>query len=123
MSKKILLIEDSRPLGSLLREVLKRSGYSVTFFTSIKEALSKMKEGKFGLVLIEYGLSKEPVLEAISKLKEIDREIKIVLLADDFLKDDFTLEELRADRALFKPFTNQQFLAMVEEVFSKNKKS
>ena len=63
--KQILVVEDDRATRYLLRTVLKERGYSVTAARDGVEALAKLRDHEFDLVLTGFGDNKIAVIKVV----------------------------------------------------------
>jgi len=68
MSKKILLVEDDQFLSSLLVNRLQKEGLAVTLAINGDEALSRLKEGQFDLILLDIILPGKSGFEAMEQI-------------------------------------------------------
>jgi len=53
MSHTVLIVEDDTTLGSILKEKLTNSGYTVSLVTDGSQALPTMKSGRPDIVLLD----------------------------------------------------------------------
>jgi two-component system alkaline phosphatase synthesis response regulator PhoP len=84
MAKKILLIEDEELIYSLLQKKLTQAGYDVTVAINGDEGLTKMREIKPDLILLDIIMPQKDgfsVMEEIQKDKELQR-IPIIVISN-----------------------------------------
>jgi len=67
---RILVVDDERSLRVLLQRELTREGYRVDAVVNGEDALKKLKEESYHLVLLDIVM---PVKDGIQVLREIDR--------------------------------------------------
>ena len=70
--KKILIVEDERPLAHALELKLSNSGYETTIVSTGKDAIKEASDKKFDLILLDLiipGVDGFQVLEALYKKK------------------------------------------------------
>lgn len=131
-NKHILLAEDDFDFGSLLKQYLEMSGYTVEWTKDGKEALDTFKKGTFNICVLDVMMPKmdgftlaEHIIEltpetpfiflTARKMKE-DKIKGLKLGADDYIVKPFEADELvlrlnnilkRTSRTVKKPVTNQ----------------
>lgn len=81
---KILVVEDDRTTRHLLRELLKRNGFSVSTASDGKLALRQLRKKDFDLLLVDVWLPRMNGLELLAHLRDQpDRPIAVVMTSDD----------------------------------------
>lgn len=70
MSKKVLIVEDERPLAHALQLKLEREGIETQIATNGEECLKFINEQKFDVVLLDMMM---PVLGGFAVLEEINK--------------------------------------------------
>ena len=70
----ILIVEDNEELGALIRDFLKREGYSVTWKTSGEQGILALKEDKFRIMLLDVMLPGFDGFETLDKLRDYFKE-------------------------------------------------
>ncbi|HXG45641.1 MAG TPA: response regulator transcription factor [Gemmatimonadales bacterium] len=112
---KILVIEDDRTVGQYVVRGLEEHGYHAELVADGLEALRKVSQGSFDLVILDLRL---PGLSGLDVLRTLrDRGVTtpiLVLTAQDAV--DFKVQALRsgADDYVTKPFAFEELLARVE---------
>ncbi|HOK35207.1 MAG TPA: response regulator [Candidatus Pacearchaeota archaeon] len=84
MAKKILILEDEKILSDLLEKKLKEEDYEVVVAPNGEVGLSKMKEEKFDLILLDVIMPKKggfEVLEEMQKDAEL-KEIPVIIISN-----------------------------------------
>jgi CheY-like chemotaxis protein len=79
LKKKILIAEDEKVLQMIYREELEEEGYEVCVANNGQEALNRLDEEKFDLVLLDIVM---PVMDGISVLDRVkarNRNFPVVL--------------------------------------------
>ncbi len=71
MEKKILIAEDDEFLRELYADILKTEGYQVTTAVDGEDALQKLSQGGWDLVLLDIIMPKLSGLEVAKKAKEM----------------------------------------------------
>jgi DNA-binding response OmpR family regulator len=97
--KKVLIVEDDEFLQSLESTKLKKEGYEVFVAGTGEEALIKVEEANFDLLLLDLILPNFDGFEILKKVREYEKTKDInkskELGANFFMvKSNFTLDEL-----------------------------
>lgn len=118
--KRILVAEDDIAIADLIRMNLEMVGYDVNVVNDGIEALSKIQEEDFALVILDVML---PLVDGFEIIKKIDtRNNSIIFLtARNELKDKLKGLKEGADDYITKPFEHLELLARVEAVIRRNK--
>lgn len=118
----ILLAEDDRNLGNLLREYLEAKGYTTKLAVNGKEAYDFFSKEKFDLCLLDVMM---PVKDGFTLAREIrsgDLNIPIVFLTAKSMKED-TIEGFTAgaDDYITKPFSMEELLLRITAILRRVK--
>jgi DNA-binding response OmpR family regulator len=90
MKKRILLVEDERPLCLLYEEELSREGYDVTAVTDAETALARLTEGAFDLIITDIRMPGKNGIELITQIMGLRKDIPIIInSAYQSYKEDF----------------------------------
>lgn len=79
MAKHILVIDDEAPTRELLNLFLEKRGYAVTTASSSDEALQRIGETGFNLIILDIDLGSSNGLDLIRPIKEVLPEIPIII--------------------------------------------
>lgn len=111
MSKRILIVEDEKPIADILSFNLKREGYDVIIAYDGQEGINKSLNENPDLILLDVMLPKKdgfqvlkeirqklqtPVLMVTAKEEEVDKVLGLELGADDYITKPFSMRELVA---------------------------
>jgi DNA-binding NtrC family response regulator len=80
MSQSVLLIEDETTLAKNICLYLVRYGYEVRVATTAEQGLGEMDTFKPDIVLLDFNLPGMNGMEALHKIRAIDRQIKIIMI-------------------------------------------
>ena len=109
MSKKILVVDDEKPIADILEFNLKNDGYEVICAYDGDEALKLVEEIKPDLILLDIMLPEKDGMEVCKEVrKKYDMPI-IMLTAKDSEIDKVLGLELGADDYVTKPFSTREF--------------
>ncbi|MDN6116867.1 MAG: response regulator YycF [Lacticaseibacillus paracasei] len=114
MAKKILVVDDEKPISDIVKFNLDKEGYDVVTAYDGEEALKKVEAESPDLILLDLMLPKIDGLEVARQIrKEHDTPI-IMLTAKDSEIDKVLGLELGADDYVPKPFSNRELVARVK---------
>mgnify|MGYP000150226417 CR=1 FL=1 len=114
--KRVLVCDDERPIVRLIQINLERQGHTVTCAYNGVEAINKLSEQEFDLVLLDVVM---PLLDGFEVLKWIRKQPAMAELAVIMLsvrdKDADVLEGYQqgADMYLTKPFNPAQLFSLL----------
>lgn len=119
---KILLAEDDKNLGSVLKAYLEAKGYNTTLCIDGKEALETYKRNEFDFCILDIMM---PVMDGFTLAKEIrkmDEQVPFLFLTAKSMQEDkiFGLE-LGADDYLTKPFSMEELLLRIKAIHRRSK--
>ncbi|MBU2044631.1 MAG: response regulator [Candidatus Omnitrophica bacterium] len=120
MPKSILIIEDEQLITKSLSRLLKKEGYNVAITNSGREALEKIRNEDFDLIVSDIRM---PDLDGIETIKEIRKylagcqkpavpEVLITGYADEEKYQQAL--ELKVADYIYKPFDISDFLEAVK---------
>lgn len=114
---RILLVDDEPAVLEILRRVLLAEGYEVEVAPNGKDAVRRMKERLFDLVLTDLIMPGMDGIQTILELRAIDPAVPVVAMSGgiaagggDFLP---LARQLGAKAVLSKPFEYREFMASV----------
>ena len=114
MAKKILVVDDEKPISDIVKFNLDKEGYDVVAAYDGEEAQKKDEAESPDLILLDLMLPKIDGLEVARQIrKEHDTPI-IMLTAKDSEIDKVLGLELGADDYVTKPFSNRELVARVK---------
>jgi CheY-like chemotaxis protein len=118
-SQKILVIDDDEAIRESTMYFLENEGYAVTAARDGDEALKLFDQRPYDLVISDIMMPGTDGLETISQMKKKNVDLKILAISGVEMKEDF-LEMagmFGAGKKLAKPFTRQQLVRTVAEMF------
>ena len=124
MSAHIFVVEDEKPIQTLLRYNLEKEGFKVSSSENGEEALSLIKEKKPDLILLDWMLPDLSGIKICQYLKQ-DKKVKdipiIMLTAKGEEEDKVKGLESGAEDYLTKPFSFPELLARIKAMLRRVK--
>ena len=116
---KILIADDDRTTRLFLTEIMKTAGYSVTVASDGKEALKKLKKGKFDLVLLDVWMPNMNGIEVLTALRQEAAPPKAVIMTTDGTPET-VLKAIReqAFRYMKKPIDPDALIDTVQQAIA-----
>jgi DNA-binding response OmpR family regulator len=112
---QILLVEDETDIADLVVDWLKRDRHSVDIARSGEDALNKLREANYNLLLLDILLPGRSGLDVCSLYRKNAGAAPILMLtARDSIDDKVQAFKLGADDYLTKPFQLRELSARVE---------
>ena len=109
---KILLSEDEAQLNRVVTVAMQKSGYEVDSVFNGREAVDKVKENAYDVIIMDIMM---PVMDGLEAVKEIramgDKTFIVMLTAKSEIDDKVTGLDVGADDYLTKPFSLKELLA------------
>jgi two-component system, OmpR family, response regulator len=123
MGEKILLVEDDRNFGDVLKSYLEMNDYDVTLATDGEQGLTAFKNGEYNLCIFDVMMPKKDGFTLAKEVRERDKTTPIIFLTARNLKED-VLEGFRigADDYISKPFNSEELLYRVMAILKRAKK-
>ncbi len=122
MSVSILIVEDEDRIREAINIALIEEGYTTVAVESAEEALYVSSERIFQAAIIDVNLPKRSGLEFLTKLRERDREIAVIVVsARDSVKDRIHGLMEGADDYLVKPFAIPELLARIHALLRRGR--
>jgi two-component system response regulator VicR len=114
MEKKILVVDDEKPIADILQFNLKKEGYEVYCAYDGNEAIKMVEELQPDLILLDIML---PLRDGMEVCREVRKKYEmpiIMLTAKDSEIDKVLGLELGADDYVTKPFSTRELIARVK---------
>lgn len=111
----ILVAEDEADLRDILKVTLEQEGYRVILASDGDEAIKKIEKKSFQLALIDIKMPGMNGKELVSKIKQINPLMPIVIItgSPDF-KEEMSLKK-QAYEYIYKPFRLNELVGVVKE--------
>lgn len=110
MKKLIVIVDDEDQVLDILNQLVKKLGYTTECFSSVTEAVEKISNKNYDLIILDYLIPNENAIDNINKILELKPDSKILMLSgyntdqmDDlmykgvrhFLQKPVTIDELK----------------------------
>lgn len=116
MGKKILVIDDDRKLGDLVREYLSGYDFSVRVSLDGADGRRTLQSWHPDLLVLDIMLPGESGLDILGEIRRTNRVPVIILTAKGEDEDRIVGLELGADDYLSKPFHPRELLARIKAI-------
>jgi len=108
---KILVVDDEPKICELLRALLRREGYAVDVTYSAQEALQRLSQGDYAMMLTDLKMPGMDGLELVTRSKQMRSDLSVIMVTgyatvetavgalrhgvDDYVTKPFNIDELR----------------------------
>ena len=118
---KLLLVEDDRNFGDVLRSYLEAHDYDVTLATDGVAGLEAYRRGDWDLCIFDVMMPRLSGFELAKKIREDDAQTPIIFLTAKAMKEDVLNGfELGADDYITKPFNSEELLARINVILRRS---
>ncbi|MFA9474775.1 MAG: cell cycle two-component system response regulator CpdR [Filomicrobium sp.] len=115
--RRIILAEDDESMRGFLERALTRAGYDVVSFNNGVEALERLKEEPFTLLLTDIVMPRMDGIELARRASELDPDLKIMFITGFAAVTLSNSSEAPNDaRVLSKPFHLKDLVDEVERL-------
>ncbi|MBM7635700.1 response regulator YycF [Streptococcus saliviloxodontae] len=112
--KKILVVDDEKPISDIIKFNLTKEGYDVVTSFDGRDALEQFEAEKPDLVILDLMLPELDGLEVAKEIRKTSHAPIIMLSAKDSEFDKVIGLEIGADDYVTKPFSNRELLARIK---------
>ena len=120
---RVLLIDDDRELGDMLKDFLAPDRLAVTAQHSGEEGLSEFRTGSYALLILDIMLPGMSGLDVLKKVRQHDDTPVIMLTARGDDVDRIIGLEFGADDYLAKPFNPRELAARAKAILRRSSSS
>ena len=123
MEYKILLVEDDRNFGDVLKSYLEMNDFDVTHAADGEAGLEAFKADDFDMCIFDVMMPKKDGFTLAKEVREYDKVTPIIFLTAKALKED-VLEgfKIGADDYITKPFNSEELLYRVRAILKRSAK-
>jgi len=120
-SPKILLVEDDRNFGDVLRSFLEVHDYDVTLATDGLAGFEAYRKDKWDVCIFDVMMPRLSGFELAKKVRESDPDTPIIFLTARSMKEDILNGfEIGADDYITKPFNSEELLARMNVILRRS---
>ena len=121
--QKILLVEDDRNFGDVLKSYLEMNDFEITLATDGEAGLEAFKKGAYDLCIFDVMMPKKDGFTLAKDVRDFNTEVPIIFLTAKTLKEDI-VEGFRigADDYITKPFNSEELLMRVHAILKRSGK-
>lgn len=116
----VLLVDDDALFRNLINNALQKQGYQTSIACNGDEALKKIRDGAFDLLVTDILMPEKEGIELIQEVRLTNPKLKIIAISSggqtgytSFLR---IAETFGADASLKKPFTADELIEKVKEI-------
>ena len=119
-NRRILIIDDERPILMTLEALLTRRGFQVDTAATAATGLKSLKANAHVLVLLDLQLPDAEGLHTLDQIKTDYPEIQVIILtAHDSLNNAIESIKRGAYHFISKPYAPEELLSLVEKAVEK----
>ena len=119
----ILIVEDNTDISNMIADALNKNGYLCVQAFSGTEALLRIEQSRYDLILLDLMLPGMSGEEFIRKIKPANQTSVIIVSAKDELDSKVDLLSIGAEDYIIKPFQIKELLARVAVQIRRNSRS
>lgn len=123
MDKKILICDDAASMRMMLKDIMKRIGYSEVYEAENgKKAIEKYIEFKPDLVFMDITMPEMDGIEALKRIIANDKNAAVIMCAA-IGQSPLAVETMKngAKDVIFKPYNIERVKEIVNKTFEKSK--
>ncbi len=114
---KVLLAEDDKNLGSVLKSYLEVKGYETTLCVNGQKALNAYEKGGYGFCIVDVMMPVKDGFTLVKEIRETDKTIPVLFLtAKSMQEDKLKGFSVGADDYLTKPFSMEELLVRMQAI-------
>lgn len=120
---KLLLVEDDKNLGFIIKDFLEMSDYQVMLMEDGKTGLEAYRKGSFDLVLLDIMLPHIDGFTLAEEIRKVDSEIPFIFMTAKTMKEDkYKGFRIGADDYITKPFTTEELKLRINAILRRVRK-
>ena len=121
-NKSILIVDDEKNIRLTLSQALETLGAEIDTAANGEEALTKLKEKEFGLILLDIRMPGMDGMEVLHRVREIRPDIHVIMItAYGTIESAVEAMKLGAVDFLQKPFDPEEIRELVSRVVDRDK--
>ncbi len=120
-AQRILVVDDEASIRDLCARVLTRSGFKVTMASTGEDAVRRLQDEPFDLVISDIRMPGISGMDVLVMAKTLHPSIAVILITGFGTSEVVErANQSGADRILTKPFNALELLAMVRKILLKD---
>lgn len=121
---RILVIEDNRSFGYILKEYLSMKDFEVKLVTTGEAGLKLLEKEAFDICLLDIMLPKKDGFEVAKELRQIEPDLPFIFLTAKALKvDKLKGFRLGCDDYIVKPIDEELLMARIQAIINRSAKA
>jgi len=117
--KTILIADYELANFNLMKMMLSKTKVELHWAKTGEKLISHLNEFKVDLVILDVDLPRIPLVELINRIKEQDRQIRIVIIGNELdFEQTQVIEKEHVDHLLFKPINKPELLHVINRQFA-----
>ncbi len=122
IKKRILLVEDDKSMGFLLKDTLENHNYKVTHFPDGQLALTDFNRKPYDLCLLDVMMPNMDGFSLAAEIRKVNQDIPIIFLTAKAMKEDRIKGfKLGADDYVTKPFSIEELSLRIKAILKRGK--
>lgn len=119
---KILLIEDDKNLGFVIKDFLELSKYHVILKDNGREGLNEFSRNSFDLLLVDIMLPSLDGFILVEEIRKKDTDIPVIFItAKSMSEDKIRGFKIGADDYITKPFSTEELLLRINAILRRTR--
>ncbi len=117
MQTRLLLAEDDRNLGNILKNYLEAKGYSTTLCVNGQEAIEAFSRKEFDFCILDIMMPVKDGFTVATEIRAVNKKIPILFLtAKTHQEDKLKGFEIGADDYITKPFSMEELILRLQAI-------
>ena len=117
MQTRLLLAEDDRNLGNILKNYLEAKGYATTLCVNGQEAVDTFSRKEFDFCILDIMMPVKDGFAAATEIRAANKKVPILFLTAKTLQEDKLKGfEIGADDYITKPFSMEELLFRMQAI-------
>ena len=114
MSNDILLIDDEEKFAAMLQDLLSKHGYRAEYTLNPEDALDRLREKDFGLVVSDYKMPEMDGADFLVEARKVSPDLPVIMVSGLMnMPELIKVANIGVTLALEKPFDTDDFLEHV----------
>lgn len=122
MKPKILIVDDERDICKALEFLLKREDYAVSSVNSGEDAIKKIKEESFDVVITDLKMGRVDGISVLETAKEMSPDTAVIIMTA-FASIESAVEAMKRGAVdyIVKPFLNEEIRLTIRKILEQKK--